>query len=68
MPTEPGDGHKWTVSEDWEARTRLANDVLIAQITQPESTYSALRTCFADENVFLEVIDSILELDQGKSI
>jgi hypothetical protein len=67
-PTEPGDGHKWTVSEDWEAHTRLANDILNVHLTQPESTYSALHTRFANENVFLEVINSILELDHGKSI
>ena len=68
VPTEPGDGHEWTVSEDWEARTRLANDIFTLQLTQPESTYSALRTRFAEENVFLEVIDSMLELDHWKSI
>ena len=27
LPTEPGDGHEWTVSQDWEARTGLANDI-----------------------------------------
>ena len=68
MPTEPGDGHEWTVSEDWEARTRLANDILNIHTTQSESIYDALRTRFEGENVFLEIIDSILELDQGKSL
>jgi hypothetical protein len=67
-PKEQGDGHEWTVSEDWEARTRLANDILVIQTTQPDSTYSALRTRFADEKVFIEVIDSILELDHGQSL
>jgi hypothetical protein len=68
MPTEPGDGHEWTVSEDWEARTRLANDIFNVNLTQPESTYNALRNRFAKESVFLEVIDSMFELDQGKSL
>jgi hypothetical protein len=68
MPTEPGDGHEWTVSEDWEARTKLANDILNVNLTQPESTYSALRERFVNESVFLEVIDSLLELDHGKSL
>ena len=68
VPTEPGDGHEWTVSEDWEARTRLVNDVLNLQTTQSESIYNALRARFNGENVFLEVIDSILELDHGKSL
>ena len=67
-PTEPGDGHEWTVSEDWEARTKLANDILNVQVAQSETIYSALRTRFKDENVFLEIIDSILELDQGTSL
>ena len=68
LPKEKGDRHEWTVSEDWEARTKLANDILVIHTTQLESTYSTLRTRFADENVFLEVIDSILELDHGKSL
>ena len=68
VPKEQGDGHEWTVSEDWEAHTRLANDVLHINATQLESTYSELRTRFADKKVFLEVIDSMLELDHGKSL
>ena len=68
MPTEPGDGHEWTVSEDWETRTKLANDIFILQTSQSESIYNALRTRFEGEKVFLEVIDSLLELDQGKSL
>jgi hypothetical protein len=68
MPKEQGDGHEWTVSEDWEACTKLANDILVIHTTQPESTYNTLRTCFAEEKVFIEVIDSILELDHGKSL
>jgi hypothetical protein len=68
MPKERGDGHEWTVSEDWEARTGLTNDILVIHTTQPESTYEVLRTRFAKETVFIEVIDSILELDHGKSL
>ena len=67
-PTEQGDGHEWSVSEDWEARTGLSNDIFIIDTTQTEAAYSELRTRFADENVFLEVIDAMLELDQGKSL
>ena len=68
IPKELGDGHEWTVSEDWEARTRLANDILVIHSTQPEATYNSLRTRFANENVFIEVIDSMLKLDHGKSL
>ena len=67
-PTEPGDGHEWTVSEDWEACTKLANDILHITTTLPEPVYSSLRTRFANEKVFLEVIESLLELDHGKSL
>jgi hypothetical protein len=68
MPIEKGDGHEWSVSEDWEARTGLANDIFIIQTSQPESMYTALRARFANEKVFIEIINSILELDHGKSL
>ena len=42
VPKEQGDGHEWTVSEDWETHTRLANDVLHINATQLELTYSEL--------------------------
>ena len=41
-PKEQGDGHEWTVSKDWEACTRLANNVLHINATQLELTYSEL--------------------------
>ena len=67
-PKELGDGHEWTVSEDWEARTHLANDILIISTAPLAQEYVDLRTRFADEKVFLEVIDSMLELDKGTSL
>ena len=67
-PKVQGDGHEWTVSEDWEARTGLSNDIFIINTAQTEATYSELRSRFAEENMFLEVIDSMLELDHGKSL
>ena len=68
LPKEKGDGHEWTVSEDWEARTGLTNDIFIIQTSQLESTYAALRTRFAEEKVFIEIVDSLLELDHGSSL
>jgi hypothetical protein len=68
LPKEKGDGHEWTVSEDWEACTGLTNDLFIIQTSQLESMYAALRTRFAEEKVFIEVIDSLLELDHGSSL
>ena len=56
------------MSEDWEAHTRLVNDIFTIQITQPESTYEALRMRFAKEKVFIEIINSLLELDHGESL
>jgi len=47
LPCEPGDGHEWTVSEDWEARMKLANDIFQVQTSQLDLTYAALRTQFA---------------------
>jgi len=60
----------WTVSEDWEARTWLANDIFRVQTTHGKSTYSGLWTPrqFAKEKVFLEIIDSLMKLHHGKSL
>jgi RNase H-like domain found in reverse transcriptase/Reverse transcriptase (RNA-dependent DNA polymerase) len=65
LPTEKNDGHEWTVSEDWEARTGIQNDIF-----QIESlpTYDALRNRFANEKIFLNVIEALAELEHGKSI
>ena len=68
MPREAGDGHEWTVSEDWEARTGMSNDIFIIQPSQPGSTYEALRRRFSKEEVFIEIVDSLLELDHGKDL
>lgn len=68
LPKEDGDSHEWTVSEDWEARMGLANDLFQVETSHPESIYSALQAHFANEKKFLEVIDSLLELDHGKSL
>ena len=68
MPKELGDGHEWMASEDWEACTWLTNDILNVNSTQLETTYSTLRTHFVEEKVFLEVINSLLQLNHGKSL
>ena len=67
-PYEDGDGHEWTVSEDWEARMGMTNDIFQVDTLHAESIYAALRTRFVKENVFREIIDSLLELDHGKSL
>ena len=65
MQYEEGDGHEWTVSEDWEAQTGLVNDILHVADT---AIYSELQEHFSDKKMFLEVIDALLNLDYGKSL
>jgi hypothetical protein len=63
--TRPGDGHEWTVSEDWEMRTGLVHDLFAIDDATPNS---ALRDRFKDEKMFVDVIDAISERDHGKSL
>jgi hypothetical protein len=67
LPKEEGDGSQWTVSEDWETPMGLTQDIF--HITSPATPEVAqLRDRFKDEPIFLEVIEALLNLDQGKSI
>jgi len=68
MPKEQGDGHEWSVSETGKHDRVKQRRIRSQYNAQVEAAYSELRTWFADENVFLEVIDSLLELDHGKSL
>ena len=64
---EDGDGSEWTVSEDWESRVGLTHDIFhISEASTPEMV--TLRDRFKDEPIFAEVIDAILEMDQGSSL
>jgi hypothetical protein len=67
LPNEDGDGSHWTVSEDWETSKGLTHDIFqITSQTPPE--VSQLQSRFKDEPLFLEVIEALLEIDQGKSL
>lgn len=66
VPKEPGDGHEWTVSKDWDTNTGLTHDLF--QVESVTTEYEALRACFKAEPMFLSIIDTILELDQGKNV
>jgi hypothetical protein len=67
LPNEEDDGSLWSVSEDWEATTGLTHDIFY--LTNPASPeVDQLRKRFKDEPIFAEVVDALLELDQGKSI
>ena len=66
-PHEEGDGSQWTVSEDWEATTGLTHDIFL--LTDPTlPAISNLRERFKDKPIFLEVVEALLQLDQGKDI
>lgn len=66
-PYEEGDGSQWTVSEDWEATTGLTHDIfLITNPASPDATN--LRERFKNEPIFLEVVEALFELDQGKDV
>ena len=64
---EGDDKSQWTVAEYWEATTGLVHDVFFTTCTTtPEAIQ--LRECFKDEPIFLEVVEALLELDQGKDV
>ena len=55
------------MSEDWEASTGLTHDIfLITDPTLPEASH--LRERFQNEPIFLEVVEALFELDQGKDV
>jgi hypothetical protein len=60
-----GDGHEWTVGEDWHTDTGLMHDLF--QVTTPSPEHEKLRKRFAAEPMFMSILDVLLELDHGKS-
>jgi hypothetical protein len=62
----PGDGSKWMVSEDWEARMGLINDIM--NVMTINESVDELSTRFANKPVFREVIEAICNLNQDKDI
>ena len=64
---EEKDGSEWTVSEDWETNTGLTYDIFYTTEATTQEI-AELRERFKDEPIFSEVIDAILELDQGTSL
>lgn len=59
-----GDGHEWTVSEDWETTTGLTHDLF--QVTTPTG-YEALQIRFRNEPMFLSILEALLELEHGNN-
>jgi len=66
-PNEKDDGSEWTVSEDWESSKGLTHDVFHTSNTNT-AEMTRLRERFRDEPIFAEVVDAMLELDQGTSL
>ena len=64
-PKSHNDGSEWSVSPDSHKTAELANDVFQVEISDQQT---ALRNRFHDEPVFTQVIDALLELDQGTRI
>jgi hypothetical protein len=61
-PNEEGDGSEWTVAEDWETVTGLVHDIFHVDVALE---VEPLLHHFALEPMFLEVIKSLKEVDQG---
>ncbi|KZP11184.1 hypothetical protein FIBSPDRAFT_705961, partial [Athelia psychrophila] len=70
VPKRAGDGHETDVNPDWEAEAGIVNDLFAVGVFSVEdmTEYSALRTRFANEPIFAEVIDAFLNLDTGKTV
>jgi hypothetical protein len=65
QPQKDGDDSAWSVSKDWESVHSLVNDLL--HISDTDTATIELKTCFANEPLFLEVIEAMYNLDNGKS-
>ncbi|PPQ92619.1 hypothetical protein CVT25_007819 [Psilocybe cyanescens] len=72
LPLEEEDGHTWSVSEDWEVRTGLVHDVFAVTDAGREGPGvdkgEALRARFANERMFLEVVEALLGMDSGRKL
>jgi hypothetical protein len=62
-PKHEGDSHEWTVDLSWAVNTGLAYNIWSAQL---DETQTNLHTRFANEPIFLEVIDTMHNIDHGK--
>ncbi|KAG2114290.1 uncharacterized protein F5147DRAFT_570641, partial [Suillus discolor] len=61
------DGSTWTVSEDWETETGLINDILLTSMIY-EQTVKSLLERFTNKPIFLEVIESIAQVNSNKPL
>ncbi|THU82999.1 hypothetical protein K435DRAFT_690355, partial [Dendrothele bispora CBS 962.96] len=59
------DGSEWTVSQDWDSRLGLAQDILQVSVSEEVND---MRQRFKEEPVYLEVIDLLMKVDEGKTL
>ena len=64
-PQVQGDGHDWLVDPSWEANMQLAYDIWTIQL---DNEQAGLRERFANEPIFLDVIDAMHNIDHGKHV
>jgi len=65
LPKESGDGHEWTVSEDWHMDLGLTHDLF--QVMTLPLKHAKLRKWFATESMFMSILNALLELDHDKN-
>ncbi|KIJ10424.1 hypothetical protein PAXINDRAFT_86101, partial [Paxillus involutus ATCC 200175] len=58
-----GDGSAWSVSEDWETRRGIVNDLFTVDV---DPSLSKLQTRFVDEPLLLEIVEALHDLDSNK--
>ena len=63
QPHQPSDSSKWSVSPDWETARGLVYD-LFTVTGAPTDLQHQLCEWFKDKNVFIEVIDSLSNIDK----
>jgi len=65
-PRVDGDGSSWSVEPDWESARGLEYDLFSVGLARSD-IHNNLRTRFADEHVFIEVVDALLGVDEHTS-
>jgi hypothetical protein len=59
LPHENDNGSAWSVAPDWETARGLEYDLFSVEVAM-STLHSKLRERFAEERVFLEVVDALL--------
>ena len=67
QPRRPGDNSEWSVTPDWETARGLAYD-LFTVAGAPTELHCQLRERFKNENIFIEVIDALLGIDDFSTV